>query len=218
MPDRPACDCCPNTFSTKDAEGDLKRYFEKGPDKTTRELIDAIAARGIEGATVLDIGGGIGAVQLELLAAGAARAESVDATEAYVEAGRAAAERRGFGDRTSGRVGDFVALAPEIGAADVVTLDRVVCCYPDMPALLGAAAEHARRVLGLVYPRDAWWNRVAARLIGAWGWLTRDTTRWYLYDDRQIDQLLRSAGFARREVARDLIWQVVLYERTPSAG
>jgi SAM-dependent methyltransferase len=218
VPDQPACDCCPNTFSTKDAESDLKRYLQKGPDRTTRELIDAILSRDIHGATVLDVGGGIGAVQLELLAAGAARAASVDASEAYVEVARAAAEQRGFGDRTSGRVGDFVALAPEVEAADIVTMDRVLCCYRDMPALVAAAAAHARRMLGLVYPRDAWWNRVMARLIGAWGWLTRDTTRWHLHDDREIDRLLRALGFSRHQVARDLIWQVVVYERMPAVG
>jgi SAM-dependent methyltransferase len=210
----PSCDCCPNTFSSRDAEGDLKRYREKGPDKTTRSLIDAILAEGVDGATLLDIGGGIGAIQLELLAAGAASALSVDASEAYVEVARAEAARRGFGDRTAGRMGDFVALAPDLEPADVVTLDRVVCCYPDVAALLGAASSHARRLIGLVYPRDSWWNRVAARAINAFGWLTRDSTRWYLHRPGEVDSILRAAGYRRREITRDMIWQVVLYERS----
>ena len=213
MPD-PSCDCCPNTFSSREAEGDLKRYREKGPDKTTRALIDALVARGVGGATLLDIGGGIGAIQLELLAAGAAKAESVDASEAYVEVARAEAERRGYADRTVARVGDFVALAGAIEPADVVTLDRVVCCYPDLPALLGAASDHARRVVGLVYPRDTWWNLVAARVINVFGWLKRDPTRWYLHRPGEVDAILRAAGYRRREINRDLIWQVALYERT----
>jgi SAM-dependent methyltransferase len=216
MPE-PTCDCCPNTFSTRDAEGDLKRYREKGPDKTTRALIDALVAAGVDGASLLDIGGGIGAIQLELLAAGAAKAESVDASEAYVEVARAEAERRGYGARTAARVGDFVTLAPEIGPADVVTLDRVVCCYPDLAALLGAAAGHARRCVGLVYPRDDWWNRVAARAIAAFGWLTRDPTRWYLHRPGEVDEILLAAGYRRREITRDLIWQVAVYERTGAA-
>lgn len=213
MPD-PSCDCCPNTFSSREAEGDLKRYREKGPDKTTRALIDALVARGVGGATLLDIGGGIGAIQLELLAAGAAKAESVDASEAYVEVARAEAERRGYADRTVARVGDFVALAGAIQPADVVTLDRVVCCYPDLPALLGAASDHARRVVGLVYPRDTWWNLVAARVINVFGWLKRDPTRWYLHRPGEVDAILRAAGYRGREVTRDMIWQVALYERT----
>lgn len=212
----PSCDCCPNTFSSREAEGDLKRYREKGPDKTTRALIDALVAEGVGGATLLDIGGGIGAIPLELLAAGAVSAECVDATVAYVEAARSEAGRRGYADRFDAHVGDFVALASDIATADVVTLDRVVCCHPDLGALLGVASGHARRIVGLVYPRDSWWNRVAARVINLFGWLKRDPTRWYLHRPGEVDALLRAAGYRRREITRDMIWQVALYERTGS--
>ena len=98
MPERRPCDCgcSPNTFSDREAANDLKRYLEKGPDATTRALVDAIVATGVEGTTVLDVGGGIGAIPLELLAAGASRAQAVDASEAYIETSRAEAERRGL--------------------------------------------------------------------------------------------------------------------------
>ena len=165
----------------------------------------------------MDIGGGIGAIQLELLAAGAARAEAVDASEAYAVTARDEAARRGYGDRTSVRVGDFVTLAPVVDPADVVTLDRVVCCYPDVDALLGAAAGKATRLVGLVYPRDTWWNRLAGRMINAWGWLTRDSTRWYLYPTARVDAIMRRAGFAGHDVRRSFFWQVVLYRRAATA-
>jgi len=219
MPERRPCDCgcTPNTFSDRDAADDLKRYLEKGPDKTTRALVDAIVAEGVEGTSVLDVGGGIGAIQLELLAAGAARAQAVDASEAYIETARAEAERRGYGNRTNGRIGNFVELATSIEPADVVTLDRVVCCYPDVDALLGAAADRATRIVGLVYPRDIWWNRVVGRVMNALGWLTRDPTRWYLYRAEQVDGIMRRAGFAGRQITRDWVWQVVLYRREAAA-
>jgi hypothetical protein len=216
MPDR--CDCgCPNTFDAKAAENDLKRYRKEGPAASTKALIDAITKEGVQGATLLDIGGGIGAITLELLNAGAASAESIDATEAYATTARDEAARRGLADRTRVRVGDFVVLAAEFEPADVVTLDKVVCCYPNMPALLGRAGERARRIVGLVYPRDTWWNRVGARVIAVWGWLTRDPTRWHLHPTTQVDAVLRAAGFERRDVSRDLIWQIVLYRRTRAA-
>lgn len=219
MPDEAPCTCgCPNTFSTREAETDLKRYLKQGPDRTTRSLIDAITGEGVDGATLLDIGGGIGAIPLGLLAAGVARATSVDATEAYVTVAKAEADRRGLGDRTSAKVGDFVELAPEIEPADIVTLDRVVCCDPDLAGLLGEAAAHARRMVGLVYPRDTWWNRLAARVMDAVSWLTRDPTRWHLHPVPRIDAILRSAGFERRDVDRSLVWQVALYVRRPASG
>jgi hypothetical protein len=220
MPERHRCDCgcLPNTFSDREAADDLKRYLHKGPDETTRALIDAVVREGVEGLSLLDIGGGIGAIQLELLAAGAIRADAVDASEAYVVTARDEAARRGYGDRISARVGDFVTLAPVVDPADVVTLDRVVCCYPDVDALLGAAAGKAARVVGLVYPRDTWWNRFAGRVINAWSWLTRDATRWYLHPTARVDEVMRRAGFAaRRPVKRSFIWQVVLYRRAASA-
>ena len=137
-------------------------------------------------------------------------------TEAYVTVSHEEAERRGLGERFTGRVGDFVALAPEIEPADVVTLDKVVCCYADMPALVERAAERARRTIGLVFPRETWWNRVAARVLDAWSWLTRDPVRWRLHRPADIDRVLAGAGFERHDVSRDLIWHVVLYRR--SAG
>jgi SAM-dependent methyltransferase len=215
VPERRACECgcSPNTFSDREAEDDLKRYREKGPDATTRALVDAIVVEGVDGASLLDVGGGIGVVQLELLAAGAAKAAAVDASRAYVETATAEAERRGYGDRISGHVGDFAELAASLEPADVVTLDRVICCYPDVDALVGAAAGRAKRIVGLVYPRDVWWNRAVGRVMNAWGWLTRDSTRWYLYPTARVDAILTGAGFAGREVTRDWIWQVVVYRR-----
>ena len=219
MSDQSPCDCgCPNVFSAKEARNDLKRYQRQGPDSSTKALIEAILAEGVEGQSLLDIGGGIGAIQLGLLEAGLAHAESVDATEAYVETARDEAARRGFGDRVSGRVADFVSVAAEIPPADVVTLDKVVCCSRDMPALLGRAAERARRIVGLVYPRETWWNRLASRLLAAWGWISRDPTRWYLHPTAEVDALLTSAGFERQDVKRELIWQIVVYRRRDVAA
>jgi len=217
MTDRPPCDCGrPNVFTSRQAEIDLKRYREKGPEPSTRALIDAILRDGVEGETLLDIGAGIGAIQLDLLAAGLAHAESVDATEAYIATARDEAERRGFGDRVAGRVGDFVAVADDVAPADIVTLDKVLCCYLDMHGLLGRAAARANRVVGLVYPRETWWNRLASRGFAAWGWLTRDSTRWYIHRVADIDAVLRRAGFVRQEVKRELIWLVAIYRRENS--
>jgi hypothetical protein len=214
MTNRPPCDCgCANVFSTKEAENDLKRYAREGPEPSTKALIQALLVEGVDGATLLDIGAGIGAIQLDLLPAGLARAESVDATEAYVLAAKEEATRRGYGDRVNGRIADFVAVANEIPPADVVTLDKVVCCYADMPALLGGAAGRARRVVGMVYPRETWWNRLASRAFAAWGWLTRDATRWYIHPVAEIDAIFRRAGFERHDVKHEFIWQVALYRR-----
>ncbi len=214
MPDREPCSCrCVNTFSTKAAQDDLRSYRRDGVGSATRSLIDAIRSEGIEGASLLDVGGGVGAIQLELLGTGLATAESVDASEGYVAIARSEAARRGYADRTTHRLGTLTELADEVGPADIVTLDKVVCCNADLPLLLGDVVLRARRMVGLVYPRDRWWNAIASAGLAAWGWLTRDSTRWYIHREAELDGILRSAGFERREIDRTFIWQVALYVR-----
>lgn len=212
--DQERSDCCSvNTFSRREAEDDLRRYRRSGVDGATKALIDAIAAEGIEGASLLDVGGGIGAIQLELLAAGLGSAQSVDATEAYVEVARQEAARRGYAGRTRHLRGTLSEAGDAAEPADVVTLDKVVCCDPDAAALIGEVARRARRMIGLVYPRVTWWNRMAARVYSVWGRVTGDRTRWYLHETRRVDGLLREAGFLRRTVTETFIWQVALYVR-----
>ena len=162
-------DCCQckgieSLFNQKEAQAKLKAYRKDGPAKTTRMLIDALVSEGIVGATLLDIGGGVGAVQHELLRAGVARATGVDASTAYVKAAQEEAERQGHSDRITYNHANFVELAPQISAADIVTLDRVICCYHDMHSLVSLSVAKAGKLYGLVYPRDTWWMRAAVSL------------------------------------------------------
>ena len=215
----PDCDCAGpgNVFTERTARDELRRYRRDGPDRPTRILADAIVAEGIDGATLLDIGAGVGVIQLELLGSGARSAESVDASPAFLAVARDEAERRGLGDRIAQREGDFVALAETVPPADVVTLVRVVCCYPAMPELVGRSADHARRILGIVYPRDAWWTRVGARVGNLVSRLFRNTFRFYVHPEPEMDRLIRAAGFERRVIDRSRIWQVAVYVRQGSA-
>jgi magnesium-protoporphyrin O-methyltransferase len=201
-------------FDWRMANRDLEDYRRNGAEGGTRELICAIAERGIEGATLLDIGGGVGIIGQELLAAGASRLTDVDASRAYLDAARWLAEQRGTADRGEYHYGDFVTLAPAVAAADVVTLDRVVCCYADWRALVDASVAKAQRLYGLVYPVDRWWIRVGATLGNAALRLMRQSFRFHVHPTRAIDARVRAAGFERSFERRGWIWQVVLYERT----
>ena len=210
--------CCQgfeSMFGDKTARRDLKRYRKKGPSKPTRRLLDALRREGVEDASVLDIGGGVGAIQHELLDSGAARATGVDASPAYLRAATSEAERRGHGEQVTQHEGDFVALAGGIASADIVTLDRVICCYSDVNRLVGRSAERAHHLYGLVYPRDAWWTRLAFRLMNLGLRLARKQFRAYIHPVDAVDGISRSAGLAlqtRQNVGP--IWQVVVYERT----
>jgi magnesium-protoporphyrin O-methyltransferase len=157
--------CCSasaqRVFSTKQARRDARRYRRRGLDRTARRMVGELRERGVDGATVLDVGGGIGAIDVELLGAGAASATTVELSDGYEEEAARLLADRGVEGRVARRVGDFVEEAGEIAPADVVVMHRVVCGYPDEEALVGAASDRAGRLLALTFPRDRFLVRTA---------------------------------------------------------
>ncbi len=211
------CQGIEKIFNQKRAPKELKKYRKKGPSKTTRMLIDALKAEGIEGMTLLDIGGGIGAIQHELLSAGASSAINVEASKAYVEAAKEEAERQGHADRVSHHHGNFVDLAPDIPQADVVTLDRVICCYHDMQALVGLSSGHAERLYGVVYPRDAGvmgrLNKFAFAILNFFLWIVRYPARVFVHPTEAVEAVVHGNGLEQRFNVKTGRWQIVVYAR-----
>jgi SAM-dependent methyltransferase len=213
-------DCCgpegsdyDRQFDARHAEQHLRAYRRDGPTGLTRALIDGLAADGLEGRTVLDIGGGVGAVHHELLRAGASAAVDVDASRAYLAAARGEAERQGHADQVRYIRGDLVAIAPTLDAVDLVALDRVICCYPDMTELVGRSASLARRRYGLVYPRDTWPARAAVALLNARFRLSRSSFRSFVHPTREVEAVIARHGLIKRSERTTLIWQLAIYER-----
>jgi len=208
--------CCgvDSVFDSRVAERDLRRYRRRGPHGSSRALISAIRSAGVQGASLLDIGAGVGAVTHELMDAGVTHAMIADASAAYAEAARSEATRRGHGKQLDVHVGDFVTMAEELPVADVVTLDRVICCYPDMPELVARSTAHARRLYGVVYPRNAWWVRLVAAGGNIMRRLTGNAFRSYMHPEHGIDAAVRHAGFRRRYLTRRLVWIAAVYERS----
>lgn len=214
----PGCACTVgNEFGEATARRDLRSYRRSGPARTTQWLVEGLRGDGIEGLSVLDIGAGVGAVHLDLLKAGAASAVDVDGSPAYVAVAREEATRQGLVDRVTYQVGDFVTLAPTIAPADLVALDRVVCCYPDMESLVRQSVARARLRYGLVYPRDRWWIRAGSAFLNGAARLARRRIRAHVHRSAEVDKIVRGAGFAPTLQRKDLFWQVVVYERTAEA-
>ncbi len=200
-------------FDDKEADHKLKEYRKKGPADTTRILIDALKAAGVTGTTLLDIGGGVGAIQHELLKSGAHSAIDVDASTAYIQLAEQEARQQGYGDRVSFYHGNFVELAPQIPVTDIVTLDRVICCYHDMHALVGLSAARARKFYGLVYPREAWWMKIGLSLFNFFSWAQRNPFRVFMHPTDAVERVVSNAGLKRRFYRRTFIWQVIVYAR-----
>jgi magnesium-protoporphyrin O-methyltransferase len=196
------------------AHRELRRYRKKGATGTTRMLLDALEHEGIRGRTFLDIGGGVGAIQHELLAAGAASGTSADASPAYLAAARSEAAARGHVDRMTYHEGDFVHIAAELPEADVVTLDRVLCCYHDMPALVDASASRAQRLYGVVIPRE---ERALVRMglafINFMQRLRRRPFRVFGHSRAALEERLASFGYQRVFRGTSFAWQVLVFTR-----
>jgi magnesium-protoporphyrin O-methyltransferase len=169
------------------------------------------------GASLLDIGGGIGVVTQELLRAGAGHAVLVDAAPAYLEVARNELRASNVLDRVDIVEGDFVRRASAIDPSDIVTLDRVVCCYPDARALVSMSADRARNLLGLVLPRDSRLVRLALSVENLWFWLRRSPYRAFGHSNEMIDQLVRDGGLHPIAEQRTIFWRVVLYRRGTDA-
>jgi SAM-dependent methyltransferase len=201
-------------YDEKRAASELRKYREEGPIPSTRALIEALKAEGIEGATLLDIGGGIGAIQHELLDAGVTHAACVDASAPYLDAAREEGRSRGHDGRVTYLHGDFVDLADSIPPAEIVTLDRVVNVYPGWERLAGVAAAHAQRLFGLVYPRDTRMVRLVIFAMNLMLRLRRKPVRASIRPGDAIERIARENGLVPH-VAQDVgpAWHVAVFRR-----
>lgn len=200
-------------FDSRAATRELKAYHRKGPAGATRRLLRAVQASGERTGSLLDIGGGVGVLQHELARAGAERIISVDASIAYLQAARSEAERLGYLPRREAVEGDFVEIAARIPAADVVTLDKVICCYPGMPALVRASAAKAMKVYAIVVPKDRWWVRAGVRVINVVFRALRMSFRSFVHAHAAIDREVATQGLALSHQESGVFWTVRLYRR-----
>jgi 2-polyprenyl-3-methyl-5-hydroxy-6-metoxy-1,4-benzoquinol methylase len=214
---RSVSSCCTRgysrVFGKRQARKDARRYRRKGLDDTAQRIVDALAARGVRDATVLEVGGGVGAIEIELLEAGANHATVVEISEAYDDEARALLLENGLQERVERRHGDFVQAESEVEPADVVVMHRVVCCYPDPDALVGAAARHARRLLALSFPRDTWWLRLGSRIVNLWFRTVCDFES-FVHSPVAIIGAASAHGLTPVREHRGRIWRIAVLERS----
>lgn len=207
------CKATEEKFSPDVARHDLERYRRRGPDPTTRLLLQGIEATGLREAHLLDVGAGIGVLQRELLGVSVRTATHVEAASAYGEAARREDARLGWQKQVRYLSGDAVDLAAELPSADLVTLDRVVCCYPDWEPLLRVTAGVAARYYAFSAPHNRWYVRGVLALQNLVRRLRGNAFRTYAHPIAAVHETLAQLGFRRRYLRRTLVWHVALYER-----
>jgi SAM-dependent methyltransferase len=207
--------CCgpADFFGDRIARRHLRKYRRSGPYGTTKRLLAAVRSSPGPKDTLLDVGAGVGMIAHEMLAAGTSSAVIVDASPAFLAAAREESARRHTEGRLRLQLGDAAELGDDVAAADVVTLDKVVCCYVDMESLLATTASRTRRLMALAYPRDDWWVRAMVRA-GNFALRVRGSAfRSYIHGNAAIEDALRRAGLTPRSIQRGSFWIVAVFER-----
>lgn len=211
-------DCCEPEgydamFSDRFARRMARRYRRRGLSRSAQAIVDFVSDRGIDGAHVLEIGGGVGELHVELLRRGAEKATNLEISTSYEPEAALLLERSGMGARVDRRFLDIAQAADEVERADVVVLHRVVCCYPDYERLLGAASSKAGRLLVFSHPPQnlatkmvLWSDNMMRRLKG-------DTFRAFVHPPEAMVDAATRSGLRSTYRWRGFGWCVVGLER-----
>jgi len=204
---------CDEFFNPRFARRMAKRYRKRGLDRPARRMVEFLQSRGIDGATVLEVGGGIGEIQLELLKRGAQRTVNLELSPAYEQEAAELVRAAGVEGRVERRFHDIAVEPAEVEPVDIVVLHRVVCCYPDYERLLAAAGGHAGRLLVFSHPPRNPISRtiVAAQNLGFR--LLRREFRTFAHPPAAMLGVLEQHGLRPTYAHRGLPWQVAGLER-----
>ena len=207
--------CCPSRddhrfFNQRFARRLANRYLKRGLDQTAQRMVEFLQGLGLEGASVLEIGGGVGEIEIELLQAGAARAQNLELSPAYEQQARTLAAKEGVQGRLDWRLHDLAQDPGGVAPADLVVLHRVVCCYPHYARLLGAAAD---RALVFSYPPRNLLSRTFYRGFNLVMQLTRSGFRGFAHPEGAMLAVLENRGLRRTFQGRSRIWQFAGLER-----
>lgn len=204
---------CEQIFKPRLARKSLARHRKKGLDDLERRMVAAASVGGLDGASVLEIGGGIGTLQSELLGAGAAHGEIVELVTAWEPYARELARERGIAERTSFRVADVLESPEAVEDADVVLLNRVVCCSPDGIVLTERAARLARRTLVLSFPRDVFWVRAGLRLVNIGMRVMGRSFRVFVHPPTELVRSAEVGGLTLTETGHGRMWAFAALRR-----
>lgn len=201
-------------FSEKRATKELAQYRIKGPGSTTRLLLEGLATAGPVHGRLLDIGSGVGVLSFELLERGLTSAVGVDLSSAHVAIAAQEASRRGRSNATRFVHGDFLDVAGQLPSADMVTLDRVVCCYPEYERFLEESLRHADRTFAFSYPLDVWYIRAWVGLQNFGRQITRNAFRSFIHPVRGMESVIRRQGFRLLDRRSTRTWRADVYVRS----
>lgn len=208
--------CCgvDRLFDEKSAQKDLKRYLRKGARKPTKLLTDALKKVNLNGLSLLDIGGGIGPIPLELIPNGISKVTDVDASAGYIKIAKREADKRNYSHLINYSFGDFVTESYTIESHDIVTLDKVICCYPNVNELLNSSLSKATIYYGIVYPQSNSASNSLTLLMNLWFRISKNPFRSYIHSPKLVRKTILSKGFTMIYTGKTLFsWHIEVYKK-----
>lgn len=207
--------CCgaETIFDEKKAEKSLKKYLKKGPEKFTKLLLNALYKNELTNFSLLDIGGGIGILQHELIKKGIIKTTDVDASTAYIATAKQLMKKNDTENKMKFIYADFNDCHQEIEKHDIVTLSRVVCCYPDAVGLINNSIAKTNKFYGLIYPRTGFLAQIFQKIMNLGMYLKKNPFRVFMHSEELINKTVCNNGFERIYYGNAFPWRVVLYQR-----
>ncbi len=202
-----------NHFDELVALQDLKYYRNKGTKKSTQALLNILNNLDLEGMHLLDIGAGIGVVSIELQNSGLSEITHNEISSAYIDVFQKEIDRKLNGTKINSLKGDFVEVAGKIDSADIVVLDKSICCYPYYEELVRASAAKANTWYAYVIPRDTWWVKFVhyfGELIKS---LKGDSFRSFIYPVDKIEKIVLQYGFTKLVELHQREWLVAVFKK-----
>lgn len=210
------CNCCEITdsqFDESTAKQNLRNYLKNGPAKQTKLILQAVRSLKLRNVSLLDVGGGIGTIYHELMQDVVDNVIHVDASSAYLKVAKEESIKRGKLDSIKFIHADFTEVEKEIDKVDIVTLDRVVCCYPNFRGLLTAAGKHGKHALVMTYPQETWYFKIILSFVNFIQQLRKDPFRVFIHPIAKMESLLSELGFSRTQTKKLFLWEMSLYEK-----
>ena len=204
--------CCgaDRHFDAKNAKKQYRQYLKKGPSRVTKKLIGQLKNLNT-GTTLLDVGGGIGAIQWWFLNLGGTQTIGVDASSGYTVLAQEHAAKNNLQENTRYLIGDFTANEDEIPLVDHITLDKVICCYPDYKAILMLACKKSTHTLSLSYPMDGFIAEIFRGFTVLSMKIMRNPFKPYIHRVASVRELIVENGFTLNEHALAFPWHIETY-------
>jgi len=208
------CSALNSVFDEKKAEKNLKSYYKKGLRKETKVLVDFLKGHAA-GMTVLEVGCGVGYLNMELVKLGASRSLGLDISKAYISAARELRDKLGLQKNVELKLMDFVENEKNVKKADVVVNDKVICCYPNMEKFISTTASHANKFYGIIYPRNFKILRLLFRIINPVFQFIKKTKgfRFYIYNPEEMKRVVEHQGFKRSLNETKGLWEISVFEK-----